>query len=397
MKLRRAVCLAAGALSIGAAAQAADWEWNPSVEAGYMFDDNYRLTQPGTEIDVQGPMVDAQLEMRARMPASEFSFTPRVRSTYFTNETDLDATDYYGTLFWQHRGQKLESEVTADVSDVDVVNSEQPDAEVPGNATLGESDLGDSGRVLVKNRRSRGSIRPHFDYELSQRHSLEFGANYTEVNYDQEIPGAQVDYRNADITAGLVTSLSPTSSLTARLRGARYETDIQGDSDSYGAELQWDSHNAAGTQTFLRAGAQQVEFESGESTTAWLAGAGVSLLSGRNELFADLSRSVGPSSAGIVIARDQLRLRWTRDLTPRVSFLAGLRGTHDDDVSEQSVFRARQYATGDIGLQWRWQEEFSLRVSYDYTWQDFDDALTDAATSSGAMVSVLYQPSQRRR
>jgi hypothetical protein len=38
-----------------------------------------------------------------------------------------------------------------------------------------------------------------------------------------------------------------------------------------------------------------------------------------------------------------------------------------------------------------------LRVAADYTWQKFDDALTDDATSSGAIVSVLYEPLQRRR
>ena len=32
----------------------ADWELNPRIEAGYLFDDNYRLTQPGTEIQ-RGP------------------------------------------------------------------------------------------------------------------------------------------------------------------------------------------------------------------------------------------------------------------------------------------------------------------------------------------------------
>jgi len=84
-------------------------------------------------------------------------------------------------------------------------------------------------------------------------------------------------------------------------------------------------------------------------------------------------------------------------MTPRLAFLAGLRGTHDDDVDPDSEFRARTYLTGDVGLQWQWQEEFSLRFAYDYTWQEFDDQLTDAATSNGATISFLYQPLQRRR
>jgi hypothetical protein len=84
------------------------------------------------------------------------------------------------------------------------------------------------------------------------------------------------------------------------------------------------------------------------------------------------------------VARDQVRVRWTRDITPRLAFLLGLRGSHDEDIREFSAFRPRSYATGDIGMQWHWEEEFSLRASYEYTWQKFDDALVDPATSSGA-------------
>ena len=65
------------------------------------------------------------------------------------------------------------------------------------------------GRVLVENRRTRASLRPTFEYELSPRRALEFGANVTNVSFDEEIPGAQVDYLSADLTAGLVTRLSP--------------------------------------------------------------------------------------------------------------------------------------------------------------------------------------------
>lgn len=378
-------------------AGAADWEINPSVEAGYLLDDNYRLTSPGTEIEVQGPMVDAQLEFRARNPAGEFSFTPRVRATYFSQEPELDSVDYFGEVYWLNQGQRLETEIIGEFAHQDVVNSEQPDAEVPGGSDLGETDFGDSGRVLVSNRRTRASVRPTLNYELSPRRGLEFTANVTDVSFDEEIPGAQVDYQNADLTAGLVMRPSETTSFTTRVRGAHYDIETQGDSTSYGLELQWNKRTARELRTFLRAGAQQVEFADGETATAWLAGAGVSLPVGRNQLFADLSRGVGPSAAGIIITRDQLRLRWTRDLTPRLAFLLGVRGTHDEDISELTTYRPRTYATGDIGLEWRWQEEFSLRLAYDYTWQEFDDALTEDATSSGALVSILYQPLQRRR
>ena len=389
---RTVAALVAGVVSVAAAG--ADWQFNPTVEAGYLYDDNYRLSAPGAEIDVQGALLDAQLELLNLTQAGEFSFTPRVRTTYFPDERDLDTTDYFGTLNWEHRGQRVTSGVRAEFAQQDVVNSEQPDADV--DSGLGDPVLGDSGRVLERNRRTRAAVQPSLEFDLSARRALQLQANYADVSFDREIEGAQVGYNSADVSAGLVSRLTELSTLTTRLRGARYDIDTLGVSNSYGAELQWDTRNAAETRKFLRLGAQNVELVDGGSETAWLAGAGVSFILGRNELFADVARSVGPSAAGVVVARDQLRLRWTRAMTPRLSVLAGLRGTHDDDVNRDSDFQARTYATGDLGLQWRWQEEFSLRLAYDYTWQEFDDADFDA-TSNGATISFLYQPLQHGR
>jgi hypothetical protein len=375
-------------------AEGAPWEFNPTVEAGYLYDDNYRLTTPGSEIEVQGPMVDAQLELRTLTETGEFSFTPRVRATYFPDETELDAVDYFATLNWERRGQRIRTSIVGDFSQQDVVNSEQPDADAGGD--LGEPDFGDGGRALIDNRRKRASLRPSMSFELSPRRELQLGAGYTDVSFDEQVSAAQVGYNVTDLSAGLVTRLNERSSLITRLRGARYEIDTLDVTNGYGGEVEWSTRTAAETRSYLRVGAQNVELQSGDSEVAWLAGAGVSLLMGRNELFFDLSRNVGPSSVGMIVARDQLRVSLTRAMTPRLSLIAGLRGIHDDDVDTESTFEGRTYATADIGLQWRWQEEFSLRFAYDYTWQEFRNDVDDA-TSSGALVSVLYQPQQRRR
>jgi hypothetical protein len=398
-RVHKAVLCALGATSLGlgisenAWADAA-WEFTPTVEAGYLIDDNYRLSQPGTEVDVAGPLVDAELAMRTLTQRGEFSFTPRVRATYFPDETDLDSTDYFGTLDWLHNGQRVTSRVRGDFAQQDVINSEQPDVGI--DTDLGEVDIGDSGRVLTRNTRTRFGVRPDFRFELSPRKEVQLGANYTDVSYDDQIDGAQVDFNLKEVTAGLVSRISERSTLTTRVRGAQFDIETQGTTDSYGAELEWSMRSASETRTFLRAGAQNVSLPSGADETAWIAGGGINWIAGRNELLADIARNVAPSSAGVVITRDQLRLRLTRAMTPRLELLAGMRGIHDDQVDETSGFTARSYATADLGLQWRWQEEFAFRIAADYTWQEFDGA-EDDATSTGAMLSVVYQPLQRLR
>jgi len=386
------------ALSMACApAIAAPWEFNPRVEAGYLYDDNYRLTTPGTEISVSGPLVDAEMELRTITQTGEFSLTPRIRATYFPDETELDAVDYFTTLNWERRGQRVNTRLRGEFAQQDIVNSELPDVDA-GGGELGEPDLGDGGRTFIDNRRTRFDLRPSMNFDVSQRNELQFEAGYTDVSFDERVSAAQVDYNTTNLAAGLRTRFSERNSLTFRVRGAQYEIDEQDARDGYGGELQWDRITAAETRSYFRVGAQNVELLDGSSETAWLAGAGVNFLIGRNELFLDGSRSVGPSSAGVIVARDQLRLRWSRAMTPRLSLVAGLRGTHDEDVDDSvlSTFTERSYATGDFGLQWFWQEEFSMRVAYDYTWQEFRNEADDA-TSSGAMISITYQPLQRRR
>jgi hypothetical protein len=389
---------------IAATAVAAPWEFNPRVEAGYLYDDNYRLTAPGGEIDVSGPLVDAAVELRTITQTGEFSFTPRVRATYFPDAKELDAVDYFANLDWQRRGQRAFTRLRGEFSAQDIVNSEQPDVETGGE--LGEPDIGDSGRVLVDNRRTRWSLRPSMNVEVSQRREMQFDLGYTDVTFDENITDAQVDFSVADVAIGLLSRINERDSFTARLRGARYDIETSEPTNGYGAEVQWERRTVTDTRWYIRAGAQQLDFtlldvddnEISHKETVWLAGAGVNFMLGRDEMLLDLTHNVGPSSAGTVVARDQLRFRWTRALTPRLSLLAGLRGTHDEDLddSPSSTFAERSYATGDIGLQWFWQEEFSLRVAYDYTWQKFRGE-ADPAKSSGALISVLYQPLQRRR
>jgi len=392
-------CAVYGALPLVAAlaaqpAGAAAWELNPTIEAGLMYDDNYRLTPGDAQIDVQGPVVDAALEMRTLTQTGEFSFTPRIRATYFPDETELDGVDYFATLDWQHQGQRANTDIRGEFAQQDIVNSEQPDAGTGGD--LGEPDIGDSGISFIENRRRRASLRPTVAFEVSQRHELQFGAGYADVSFDRQVLNAQEDFSVADVVAGLSTRVNETSSFIARLRGAQYDIESQETTTGYGAEIEWNKRTATDTHSYLRAGAQNVELQNGDSEVAWIAGVGVEFMMGRNELFTDLSRNVGPSSAGAIITRNQLRVRWTRAITPRLSLLAGLRGTYDEDVDPVATFRPRRYATGDLGLQWFWQEEFSLRAAYDYTWQEFRES-GNTARSSGALLTVLYQPQQRRR
>src|SRR5688500_3697865 len=125
-RVQKAVLTALGTASLGLGAAGgahadAAWEFTPTLEAGYLIDDNYRLAPPGAEVEVSGPLVDAELAMRTVTQRGEFSFTPRVRATYFPDERELDSTDYFGVLDWLHNGQRVTSRLRGDFAQQDVI------------------------------------------------------------------------------------------------------------------------------------------------------------------------------------------------------------------------------------------------------------------------------------
>jgi hypothetical protein len=138
------------------------------------------------------------------------------------------------------------------------------------------------------------------------------------------------------------------------------------------------------------AGAQETRFDAdpltgagGEKDTGYLAGGGVRWSVKLTELFFDATHSVGPTGSGFVVERDQLRLRLTHLFSPRFSMFTGLRGIQDRAVESDALYRTRQYATGDLGFEWRVLQQLSVVAAVDYTWQEFEGDTQDA-TSSGA-------------
>ena len=135
-------------------------------------------------------------------------FTPRIRATYFPDETDLDAVDYFANVNWLYTGQRTRTRVRGEFAVQDIVNSEQPGVDDGGD--LGDPDMGDGGLVLVDNSRTRFNLRPSMNFELSPRRELAFDVGYTDVSFDEQVPGAQVDYNTADASAALVARMNET-------------------------------------------------------------------------------------------------------------------------------------------------------------------------------------------
>lgn len=367
-------------------AGAANWEVAPRVQAGYRYSDNYRLYPDGEEVEVSGGEADVGVTFRTVDPRTNFEITPRINSTYFPNEKDEDANNYYLDAAFSDITPRRRFNVPFTYSQEDVVRSELPDVDQGGG--LGEPTEGDSGRFLQRNRRDFFRIAPAFEYDISQRYRMELNAHYLDANFDKQLPGFQQDFSESGASAGFGFLTSPRSALLVRAQAFQYETTST--TDAYGGEIEWNTQYSATSRAYVRIGSQQTNPERGASDSSLTGGIGGQWASQRNTLFLDLTRSVGPVSAGTVVERHQLRLRIDHDVTQRFALRAGARLSRDEQV-EDGTYPTRKYATGELGFEWRWLRQWSLTGSYEYRWQEYEDEPSDRNASS-FLIGIVYEP-----
>lgn len=379
--------LAAALAFASASASAANWEVAPRVEASYVYNDNYHLELPGGEIEVSGLQADAAVTFRTVDPRTTVALTPRIRSTYFPDEPDEDSTDYFFDALLHDETPRRRMGIEANLSQEDVVRSEFPGTEVEGD--LGDPNDLDSGRIIERNRRDFIRVAPYFSYAISQRYTFDMDARYIDASYDRTLVGFQEDFSEMGFRAGPAVRVSPRSSIALRGEVARYETST--DADAYGAHVEWTTDYSPTSRFYIRLGGQRTEPEIGDSDSSFIGGIGGRWQSERNRLFLDLTRTVGPVSAGTIVERHQLRFRLDHDISERVTSVLGARLSRNEAIDERSTYPTREYAAANAGIEWRMQRQWALVATYTYRWQEYADEPSDAS-ANGFLIGVIYEP-----
>jgi hypothetical protein len=374
-------------VGISGNAAAENWEFAPRVEAGYRYSDNYRLGPPGTEIKASGGEADAQLTMRNLDPRTQIEITPRIEATYFPDEPEDDGVDYMLHASFADQTPRRRAGILGDFSRQSVTRSELPTGDIGGD--LGDPQGVDSGRIIQRNRRNYFRVEPFFGYDVTQRQRVELNAHYLQANFDDEIAGAQHDFSEAEASAGYGYLFSERSSLMFRAFASQFETAF--DTDAYGGYVEWATNPSETTRMYARVGAQQTKPDVGDSHSGVVAGLGGSWSSQRNHLFLDLTRTVGPISAGTVVERYQLRMQINHDVSPRISMMLGARASRDEDIDTAGTFPTRKYAAAEGGFEWRVLRNFAVTATYSYRWQEYADELSDRS-ANGFLIGLVYEP-----
>lgn len=385
-------------------AVSADWGFDPRVAVSAEYDDNVRMTEvPGDEVEVAGAAVDAQLRVQARSPTSTFSVTPRLRSTFYPDDPDEEANDQFLAVAMSHEAQRSRSSLEMDYSRVVTLGTYFPSSAIGDDDVLGEPPPGVGvGRSVARNREERFEVVPAVAFDLGELDSLELRATYLDVTYDENVQGEREDY--ADITGAVAWrhQTSPTANLTLRGSYSRFEPDEGDNSDVYGIDAEWSNRVSDTAQVFVRGGVDRIRVDSpddlagGDWEEGFTGGAGVRWQFAVTRVFVDAGRYLDPNASGEVVSRDQLRAQWSRRLGEMTTVFVGARIIHDSSATDDSEFTDREYATGRVGLEWRFAREWSLFGDYNYAWREYDNALNDAESNTVSL-GVVYEPNRGNR
>jgi hypothetical protein len=378
---------------------AADWGAVPRIEVGAYANDNYTLAPDTiTPVEVVGAQIRAELDVQANTQLTEFSLRPAIESMRFSgDEDDWDSDDYYLRLDWKHTRERFLAGLRADYADETTVKSELPGSDDDGGG-LGEPGGADGGIVAVDNNRQKVTVQPRVSFELTERSTLLADATYTDADYDDESTTGTSGFEDLSGSLGLAFSSSPNSTFSARAIASNYERNVDAvETNSYGVQLEWRSRRSEVAQWYVRVGAEKVDVPSSvvgtdsSSETGFEGGIGTDWSWEVTRVFLDATSAVEPNASGRLVQRNQLRFRLLHQFSPRTSGWVGARLQRDEAlVDSTDPFRDRDYATGSLGMEWRFSRDFSLSAQYDARWQEFDDD-PSARTSNAFQLSVVYQ------
>jgi hypothetical protein len=389
------------ALFFGPGVAGADWQFDPILRAAWDFDDNATLSpRTDEEIDLSGYLAEASLDMIYDSDRSYLSMRPILRTRNYGDDEEVDdwnSDDQFFELLGTYRGDRNSFRITGDFSREAVRTAELADADL--DTDIDPDDIADdqTGFLDTSQRRNRYVLAPRWTHEFSSTSSLETGLRYLTTSYD-ETEGFQSLFDFTDISFRMQyrANFSQRNAATFSLRARDFNTDrFAGDRQSYEVSGGYVRRLSETTQFRAKIGVESVEQEEVEGLpsisidpqpTAELT---LSRSLETVRFFAQYRKRVAGSGRGNLTARDEINLRFKRDLNERVTVGLGARAYRTDTIS--GIQNTQDYVQIRGQVTWRITRSFSMQGDYRHTVID-RGGLQGAADSNRATIWFSYQP-----
>jgi len=383
-----AACVAALAGVAPAAAVAAEWIPEASVDLASFHDDNPLLTT-GAHESTSGYVVVPRFNVKRNTETSKLAVNSYLAHTQYSrgdiddqNETELRLTGENQTTERNTLG--IDGQLRRDTlfQRVDIGS---------GVGNLRDTDIGLSSSTLA--RRTYTTLAPFFKRLLTERDALRVAYRLTDVTFDDAAGTGLVDYKEHLASAEFSHQLSEKDSFTVAANVARYRPSGSSTKADTLQLLAGISRNfTEATRGYFSVGGSETnQTDQGQEARS----SGVVFITGfeqKSDLSTFegvLSRDVTPSGIGRSVQTDQLRVRWTRKTAPTVDFALQAQLFRNQVLEGTAPDVDRRYYQVEPELRWHWLDHWIMSGSYRYRQQKFD-VDPSAAKSNTVYLALTY-------
>ena len=379
-------------LTLSTASHAA-WDMLPVVELSATHEDNLRLLPDNLPLDGGADSMTLDARFRAAFAGERGSLfvEPRARVDQYSGDVneDLNGTDTFLRARGNHDWSQAELGFAFDYDQQDIKDAEVTDA-FPDDPDIEDPTDPDTGLLIIDEDRKRLFIQPTLDVQISERSSLVFVGEVLDVSYTGAEFDGRVDFRDTELSAGILRQVDDRNEVSARLVTSEYAAELNDNvTKTFGVEgtfartlsRDWNFNLEAGVSrseySFLNQQFEPVD----NADTSFTYVIGFRQRTERNTINIDLSRETDPNSGGFLTLRDELHVYLSRAMTERLRGEVGLRGYASKTLDDVIANDERDYFRLDLGIEWAINQQLYLNGGYAFTKQQFEEEFTDASSN----------------
>jgi len=403
---RFGACLIFGCACVMYAARSyADWEAIPDVRLEAETNDNPALNTVGSTdtqfIDSASRfLADAALRIRNAQPRGELTFEPRVRSDVYAEEEaqSLESTDVFLRSNGVSRGQTVRMGYTADIAQERILGVEFLET-LPEDPVVDDPTALATTQIGINEKRTRFGVAPYIDIAMNSRSNVVIDGHLVDVDYESGQLAGRTDFLERGIGGEYRHALgSQRGTLGIRLFATGYEatanantTDTRGAQLIYSREVSelWSWTVAGGTQRSdyaLTTGGRRVR----GTDDSPIFSVGIDKRGERSNMRTEFQRQMAPDALGFVAPRDELRVSWTRMMTPRVNGRLAMRAINAEGVPTV-IGSDRQYGRLELALDWQLRPTWSFIAGYAFSSASSELTVGDnSAESNSLTLGIRY-------
>ena len=382
---------------LGSGTASADWKFDPILRASWDYDDNATLsTRTDDEVELSGYIGEASLDMIYDSERSHLSMRPIARTRNYGKENKAwNADDQFFEMLGFYEGDKNLFRVFGDFSRESVRTAELADADLDTEIDPDEIADDQSGFVTPQ-RRTRYRISPSWTHRFSNLSSIETELSYLATSYDETDDLLRLfDFTDIRFRVNYRRNFSERNSAMFSVSARDFDTDrFGGDRQSYEVSGGFVHRLSETTQFRARVGLESVEQEDvGLPITSLDPQPTAEFTLSRQletvRLLAQYRKRVNATGRGSLTARDELNLRFSRDLNDRVTVGLGARAYKSETVS--GIINTQDFVQIRGQVVWKISPAFSMQADYRHTVID-RGTFDGAADSNRFTIWLSYQP-----